>query len=119
MLSNLFYRKLQLVVRYYYRLCFHCPPFTLLFPSLFSLSQPSHVLLDPTGEEQALCSGQVSVIVLAQMKTDQPQCELLGGLTKTGQPSLSSQQLVDFTLQAQKRGKLLLKLLHTALGKKS
>ena len=79
----------------------------------------SHVLLDPTHDEETLCSGQVSVVVLPQMNVGQPDCEQLGGVTKTGRPSLPAQKLIELTQQAQRRAKVLTKLLNTALEKKS
>ena len=61
--------------------------------------------------------GQLSFVVLAQMKMEKPSCELMGGLTKIGRPGLSCKQIKDLTRQAQQRGAVLLKLLYTALGR--
>ena len=59
------------------------------------------------------------MIVLPHMNDGQPDCKLLGGLVKSGQPSLPSEQLIELTQLAQKRAKVLLELLYTALGKKT
>lgn len=91
----------------------------IVFSVSAMLFSSSHILLDPTHDEESLCSGQVSVIVLPQMDAGQPDCKLVGGLTKSGQPSLPSQKLIELTQQAQKRAKVLTELLHTALGKKT
>ena len=89
----------------------HTQPHT--FPFL------SHVLADPTNEEEELSSGQVSVILLSHLKTGRPDCTLVGGLTKSGPPSLPSQRLIELTQHAQKRAKVLANLLLAAAGDKT
>ena len=62
------------------------------------------------------CVQDMSVIVLPRMNAGQPDCKLLGGLTKSGRPSLSPERLIEVT---QKRARVPLELLYTALGKKT
>lgn len=84
-----------------------------------SLSSPSHILMDPTHEEENLSPGQVSVIVLSHFNTgQQPDCKLIGGLTKSGPPSLPSQKLMELTQRAQRRARVLANLLVTASSDK-
>ncbi|CAI8052779.1 Exosome complex component RRP43 [Geodia barretti] len=78
----------------------------------------SHILLDPFHEEEELSSGHVSVVVLSHLKMGQPDCKLIGGLTKSGPPSLPSQKLIELVHRAQKRARLLADLLLTASGDK-
>ena len=85
---------------------------------LLSLLSPSHILLDPFHEEEELSSGHVSVVVLSHLKMGQPDCKLIGGLTKSGPPSLPSQKLIELVHRAQKRARLLADLLLTASGDK-
>ena len=75
--------------------------------------------MDPTHEEESLCSGHVSVVILSRVNAGQPDCTLLGGVMKSGPPSLPSQKLIELTQQAQKRAKVLTELLHTASGENS
>ena len=70
----------------------HCSPAVRLFYSLslsLSLSPCSHTLLDPTAEEERVCTGQVTVVTLSTGK--------LSTVCKTGTLNSLSNTLNGFT----------------------
>lgn len=70
-----------------------------------------YVLLDPTAEEEALCSGSLSLTILSDGK--------IAGMNKKGQPFLSTEEILRITAQCQGRAATLVELLKsvTSLNK--